>query len=113
MPAAVLRGGVYTRYLPRAGCAAGALLTCTGLQLLCDVSRGGQRPLIPEVDRKRVFQTFHELSHPGRHATRRLMSARVVWRGMSSTLQPGAKTVSSLLGASPQPSAPIQPIPVP
>jgi hypothetical protein len=34
-----------------------------GHQLLCDGSRGGQRPLIPEVDRKRVFQAFHGLSH--------------------------------------------------
>ncbi len=54
-----------------------------GHQLLCDVSRGDQRPLIPEVDRKWLFQAFHELSLPGILATCRLMSAPVIWRGMS------------------------------
>jgi hypothetical protein len=57
-----------------------------GQQLLCNVSRGGQRPLILEVDRMRVFRAFHELSHPGRNATHGLMSARVIWRGIGSDI---------------------------
>jgi hypothetical protein len=86
-----------------------------GQQLLCDVSRGGQRLLIPEVDRKQDFQAFHELSHPGRHATRRLMSARVIWRGMSSDIAAWCRDCQQFARgkASPQPAAPIQPIPLP
>jgi hypothetical protein len=39
-----------------------------GHRLLCDIYRGGQRPLILEVDRKQVFQAFHGLSHLGTQA---------------------------------------------
>jgi hypothetical protein len=80
-----------------------------GQQLLCDMSRGGQRPLIPEVDRKRVFRAFHELSHPGKRATRRLMSARVIWRIMSSDIAAWCRDCQqcSRGKASPQPAAPI------
>jgi hypothetical protein len=86
-----------------------------GQLLLCNVSRGSQRPLIPEVDRKRVFRAFHELSHPGRHATRRLMSAPVIWRGMSSDIAAWCRDSQQCARgkASPQPAAPIQPIPMP
>jgi hypothetical protein len=55
-----------------------------GRQLLCDVSQGGQRPLIPEVDRRKVFLAFQGRTHPGIRATNHLMSAHVIWRGMSS-----------------------------
>jgi hypothetical protein len=36
-----------------------------GHQLLCDMSRGGHLPLIPEVDRKRGFPGFLGLFHLG------------------------------------------------
>ncbi len=86
-----------------------------GQQLLCDVSRSGQRPLIQEVDRKWVFRAFHELLHPGTRATCQLMSARVIWRGMSSDIAAWCRDCQQCARgkASPQPAAPIQPIPVP
>jgi transposase InsO family protein len=86
-----------------------------GQQLLCDVSNGGRRPLIPEVDRKAVFAAFHGLAHPGIRATRRLMSARVIWRGMSSDIAAWCRDCQQCARgkASPQPAAPVQPIPVP
>jgi hypothetical protein len=34
--------------------------------------RGGQRPLLLEVDRKRVFHAFHGLSHLGTQARKAL-----------------------------------------
>ncbi len=40
-----------------------------GVELLCDVSRGGVRPLVPLVDRAAVFAAFHELAHAGTRAT--------------------------------------------
>ena len=33
--------------------------------LLCDVSTGTQRPVVPESWRRLVFDTVHSLSHPG------------------------------------------------
>jgi transposase InsO family protein len=53
------------------------------VELLCNVSTGAVRPLIPTADREAVFQAFHSLAHAGTRATRRLMSARVVWRRMA------------------------------
>ena len=86
-----------------------------GQKLLCDVSRGGQRPLIPTADRQKVFIAFHELAHSGIRATRRLMAARVVWRGMSSDIAAWCKDCQQCARGkvSPQPAAPVQPIPVP
>jgi hypothetical protein len=50
-----------------------------GHQLLCDLSRGGQRPLIPEVDKNQVFQAFHGLSHPWTLATRHVCTCHLAW----------------------------------
>ena len=50
-----------------------------GVELLCDISQGGPRPLIPVADRQAVFTAFHGLGHLGARATRRIMSSRVVW----------------------------------
>ena len=54
------------------------------LQLLCDASTGVLRPLVPVNLRRRVFEAIHGIAHPGVRATRRLISARYVWRGLSS-----------------------------
>jgi hypothetical protein len=53
-----------------------------GVKLLCDVSRGGVRLLVQLVDRAAVFTAFHELAHAGTRATKRLIAARVMWRGL-------------------------------
>ena len=57
-----------------------------GADLLCDVSTGHVRPLITAADKQAVFQALHSIAHPGTRAMRRLISARVVWRGMASDL---------------------------
>jgi RNase H-like domain found in reverse transcriptase/Integrase zinc binding domain len=56
------------------------------VELLCDVSTGAVRHLIPAADRKAVFLAFHGLAHAGTHATKRLISARVVWRHMAADI---------------------------
>jgi transposase InsO family protein len=86
-----------------------------GFSLLCDISRGEPRPLIPAVDRRAVFDSFHRLAHLGARATRRLMAARVVWRGMNSDIAAWCKDCQDCHRAkvSPQPAAAVQPIPVP
>jgi hypothetical protein len=67
-------------------------------QLLCDVSR-----------------VANEQSHPGTRGTHRLMSARVIWHGMSSDIAAWCQDCQQCARgkASPQPAALIQPIPVP
>jgi hypothetical protein len=55
-----------------------------GVELLCDVSRGGLRPLVPLVDRPAIFATFHGLAHASTWATKRLIAARVMWRSLNS-----------------------------
>ncbi len=55
-----------------------------GVELLCDISRGGVRLLVPLVDRPAVFAAFHGLAHAGTRATKRLIATRVMWRGLNS-----------------------------
>ena len=51
--------------------------------LICDSSTGSLRPLVPEVLRKPLFQALHNISHPGVRGSRRLISTRFVWPGLS------------------------------
>jgi transposase InsO family protein len=86
-----------------------------GVALLCDVSRGAVRPLIPVEDRRAVFWAVHNLAHPGIRATRRLMTSRFVWRGMSSDINAWCRECTACHRAkvTRQPPAAVQPIPVP
>ena len=86
-----------------------------GASLLCDKSTGVMRPLIPLEDRKAVFNSFHNIAHPGTRATRRLLAARVVWRGLNSDVSAWVKDCQHCCRGkvTGQPAAPIQPIPVP
>jgi hypothetical protein len=86
-----------------------------GQQVICDISTGQPRPLIPVPVRKDVFRAVHELAHAGIRATRRLITARVVWRGMSSDGAGWCKECQLCAHgkASPQHKAPVQPIPTP
>ena len=47
--------------------------------ILCDVSTGVPRPLVPIILRRQVFQAPHTLAHPGIQATQHLVTARFVW----------------------------------
>jgi hypothetical protein len=57
-----------------------------GVSMLCDVSTGQMRPLVPEADRLRVFWSIHGVAHPGVRATRRMIAARFVWPGMRTNV---------------------------
>ena len=54
-----------------------------GVELLGDVSTGTFRPLVPRGLRHAIFTSLHELAHPGRRATRRMISSRFVWPGLA------------------------------
>ncbi len=86
-----------------------------GVTVLCDVSRGHARPVIPTADRMAVFSAIHSIAHPGIRASRRLLSARVVWRGMASDIASWCRDCQQCNRAkvTSQPAAPVQPIPVP
>jgi len=62
------------------------------LDLLGDSSTGTFRPLVPRDLRRQVFEHLHGAAHPGRRATRRLISSRYVWKGLSTDVTAWAKS---------------------
>lgn len=63
-----------------------------GVMLLCDVSTGTQRPVVPESFRRAIFDSLHALSHPGIRATQRLVTSRFVWPNINSDVRRWART---------------------
>ena len=57
-----------------------------GTSLLCDMSTGVPRPLVPRLWRLAIFSAVHVLAHQGIHATRRLISGRFVWSKMATDM---------------------------
>ena len=55
-------------------------------QLLRSTATGTIRPIVPANHRRTVFTAVHGLAHPGIRATRRLISLRWVWKGMSTDI---------------------------
>ena len=55
--------------------------------LLCDISTGSQRPLVPQQWRRTVFDSLHNLSHPGIRATQKLITSRFVWPGIQADVR--------------------------
>ena len=55
--------------------------------LLCDTSTGSQRPLVPLQWRRVVFESLHNLSHPGIRATQKLITSRFVWPGINADVR--------------------------
>ena len=50
--------------------------------IICDVSMGRSRPVVPPTFRQLVFRSLHSLSHPGIRASQKLISSRFVWPKM-------------------------------
>ncbi len=90
-------------------------MVVVGVRVLCDTSTGTPRPLIPEANWQQVFAAVHRLAHPGTRATRRLLAARFVWRGMNSDVPRWIKDCQSCTRGkvTTQPVAAVQPIAVP
>lgn len=55
-------------------------------QILCDVSSGSPRPLVPVSLRRSIFSQLHSISHPGIRGSKRLISAKFVWPGMAKDI---------------------------
>jgi hypothetical protein len=86
-----------------------------GAEVLCDVSTGVARPLVPAAFRKAVFAAIHGLAHPGIWATRRLVSSRFVWHGYASDVAGWCRDCQTCQRrkVTRQPAAVTQSIPVP
>jgi cleavage and polyadenylation specificity factor subunit 1 len=52
-------------------------------EMWCDFSTQSVRPLVPSSLRRNVFEALHNLAHSGTRATKRVIAARFVWRGMA------------------------------
>ena len=62
-----------------------------GTTILCDVSTGTPRPVVPASWRRIVFDSLHSLSHPGIRATQHLITARYVWPGINMDVRRWAR----------------------
>lgn len=51
-------------------------------ELYCDVSTPTPRPFVTKDLRRQLFDSLHNLSHPGANATAKLVAERFVWPGM-------------------------------
>ena len=60
--------------------------------LLCDTSTGKLRPYVPEQFRRAVFNSLHNLSHPGIHATLQLVTSHYFWPGMNADVRRWARS---------------------
>ena len=64
------------------------------VSLLCDVSLGKPRPVVPRSWTYRVFEVVHSLAHPGPHPTQRAVADRFVWHGLKKTSEDAAKNAT-------------------
>jgi cleavage and polyadenylation specificity factor subunit 1 len=63
-----------------------------GVTLLCDVSTGASRPVVPEDFRRPMFDVLHNMSHPGIRETQRLVRRHFVWPGVNSDVRKWARS---------------------
>jgi hypothetical protein len=54
--------------------------------LMCDVLLANPRPVVPASFRRVVFNSIHSIAHPGIRVTKRMISARYVWKGMGADI---------------------------
>ena len=60
--------------------------------ILCDISASSLHPLVPLQLCRKLFEQIQNISHPGVRASRRLISSRFVWPGMSGDVGLWAKS---------------------
>lgn len=63
----------------------------SSLTLFCDTSTSQVRPYVPFSLRRSVFDSLHNLSHPGFNATIDLVKQRFVWPSMSKDIKEWCK----------------------
>ncbi|XP_061566754.1 uncharacterized protein LOC133420887 [Cololabis saira] len=86
-----------------------------GPALLCDISTGRPRPVVPVSWRRRVFDSVHSLSHPGIRASVKLVGAKFVWPGLRREVKEWAAACVACQRAKvhQHTKAPLEPFPIP
>ena len=59
--------------------------------IIVDISNGPARPFVPQAWRKRIFDTIHNLGHPGVQRTIQAVSAKFVWPNMRADVASWAR----------------------
>lgn len=73
--------------IPRVSSKRFQLLKIDGSDVWCENSGPQPRPFIPEPLRHKIFLTYHNISHPGIRASRKLISQRVFWPQMYADIK--------------------------
>jgi hypothetical protein len=63
----------------------------TTVSIYCDTSAGKPRPYIPAPLRLQMFESVHNLSHPGTKITAKLIAQRFVWPGVQKDCRTWAR----------------------
>ncbi|KMQ83484.1 retrovirus-like pol polyprotein [Lasius niger] len=71
------------------------VFTPDGTELWCDTSTEVVRPYVPKSLRKRVFDTIHNLSHPGVKASVDMIRKRFVWHSLAKDVAEWARSCMS------------------
>jgi cleavage and polyadenylation specificity factor subunit 1 len=58
-----------------------------GIEVLCSVFQGANRPVIPKKYRLHVFKQIHNLAHPGTRSTLKLMRSKYFWPNMTRDIR--------------------------
>ena len=59
--------------------------------VLCDISTGKPRPVVPKCWRRKIFDCMHALAHQGARTTKRLVSTKFVWHGLAKQINDWAR----------------------
>jgi cleavage and polyadenylation specificity factor subunit 1 len=60
--------------------------------VLCDVSSGRPRPLIPAKFRRQIFELVHGLAHPSIRSTTKLMTDKFIWHSIKKDVSAWSRT---------------------
>lgn len=64
----------------------------TDVELYCETSTPYIRPYIPEEHRQEVFNSVHNISHPGTRTTRKLLTQKYFWPSMNTDISRWTRT---------------------
>jgi hypothetical protein len=82
-------------------------------RLAGDVSTCVFRPIVPQKFHRDIFLNLHNISHPGRLASRRLVTFRFVWRGLSSDITAWTRSCLCCQQGKIHRHVRLQPLPIP
>ncbi len=78
-----------------------------------DVSTAVFCPIIPQKFHRDIFLNLHNILHPGRLASRRLVSSRFVWRGLSNDITSWTRSCLCCQQGKIHRHVRLQPLPIP